>query len=177
MRKVLRLDGHGPKMAQRAIRIDDLMFRIGKQAEGQSFLGAELLVAIGSVHAHAEYNGVLSVIHGLIALEVVGFDGAAGGHVFGVEVEHHPFAAKSIQRNLRAILRWKSESGRILADSWHGLIRGVYFEECNREYKNSGQSEEEQLLHVKPPGVKWRTGNWGKRRGWSPCDLWYTYPR
>ena len=71
-------DLEGGKAAQRAIRIDDLMLRVGEQPEGQPFLGAELLVAVGRVQAHAQNYRVGGVKFRLIALEVVRLNRAAG---------------------------------------------------------------------------------------------------
>ncbi len=82
----------GPKCAQRAVLVHHLVIRIRQQVEGQAVLGAELLVAVGRVHAHAQNHGVLGLELGQIVLEVVGLDGAARGHVLGIEVEHHPLA-------------------------------------------------------------------------------------
>ena len=49
------------------------------------------------VHAHAQDDGILGLKLGQVVLEVVGLDGAAGGHVLGIEVEHHPLAAKALR--------------------------------------------------------------------------------
>jgi hypothetical protein len=65
------------KVAQRAVRIHDFVFRVGEQAEGEPFFGAELLVAVRGVDAHAHNDGMIGIEFGLIALEVMGFEGAA----------------------------------------------------------------------------------------------------
>ena len=74
------------------------------------------------------------------ALEVVRFDGAAAGHVLGIEVQDHPFAAKMIEADLAPVLRWKSEIGsrgaRLrygsrVAGGWQQDQRG-----CDCEYEN-----------------------------------------
>ena len=45
---------------------------------------------------HAEDDGVALIELRQIHLEVVGFDGAALGHIFRVEVQHHPLAMKLV---------------------------------------------------------------------------------
>src|SRR5579863_496510 len=156
-------DGHLAEVAERAVLIDDLVRRVSEQAEGQAFLGAELLVAIGRVDADAEDDGVVGVILGLVALEVVRLDGAALGHVLGVEVEHDPLAVEAVERDLRAILRGEGEGWRGLAHCGHGLVVGRSDGQesgsdhnNDRRDKNSGDGKKEGFSHV---DLRWLDGS------------------
>jgi len=50
-------------------------------------------VARNRIHAHAQDHRIVPLILGQIFLELVRLHGAAGGHVLGIEVQHHPLAA------------------------------------------------------------------------------------
>src|ERR1039457_249373 len=91
-------------VAQGTVGIHDGVVGVGEQAEGQSLLRAELLVAVGRVHADAHNDRILRLILRQVALEVMSLKSAARSHVLGVEVEYDPFAAKAPQRYLGAIL-------------------------------------------------------------------------
>jgi hypothetical protein len=95
---------------------------VGKQVEGQPILGAELLVAVDRVHAHAEDHGVLGLELRQRVLKLVRLDGAAARHVLGIEVEHDPLAAIAIERDRLAGLRGQGEGGRDLAYGGHGGV-------------------------------------------------------
>jgi len=77
----------------RAILRRNRRLSVGEQLEVQTFLGAELLVRLFILRADAEDHGVFCFELGEVALEAVGFDGAAGREVLGIEIEDHPFAA------------------------------------------------------------------------------------
>jgi hypothetical protein len=71
---------------------------------------------------------------------------AAPSHVFGVKVQDHPFAAKAVERNLRAILRGKGEAWRCLSNGGHGLlIVCMDGNECNRKYHDGGEGKENRF--------------------------------
>src|SRR5271167_621369 len=65
------------KIRQRTVGSAHLAVTVGQQLEVQSFFGAELLMRVNAVDAHAQHHrmalGVLRLIH----LEVVGFAGTA----------------------------------------------------------------------------------------------------
>src|ERR1700679_1974214 len=101
-------DRDSGKSAERAIRADDFVVGIGKQMEGQRILGAELLVAVDRVNAHAEYHCVLGVESRQRVLKLVRLNGAAGGHVLRLEVKDNPLPTKAIERDRLAGLRRQS---------------------------------------------------------------------
>ena len=68
------------------------MVWVGEELEAEGVLGAPGLVAFDGVEADAEDDGVQCVILRHVALEAVGFDGAAGGLILRVEVEDDPLA-------------------------------------------------------------------------------------
>ena len=69
------------------------------------------------------------------------FDGAAGGHVFGVEVEDNPLAVEAIQGNLGAILRGESERWRALPRRGKGIIRRTGDAKGKRERQNCSKED------------------------------------
>ena len=124
MRKVLRVDILKPRMLVSEPYCFETAFPgVGGQFESEPLLCAEVLVAAGRIDADAYDDGVVFVVEGEIALEVVGFDGAAGGVVFRIEVEHHPLAFEIMQADAAAVLRRQGEIGRGLADLRDG-VRG-----------------------------------------------------
>jgi hypothetical protein len=151
-------DGHGAVVTERAVLIHHLVLRVGEQAEGQPFLGAELLVAVGRVDADADDDRVLGLELRKVALEVMRLDRAALGHVLGIEVEHDPLALEAVEGDLRAVLRWQREARRNIAHSGHRLIVGMDCDISNRQHQRRGKNEEEGFSHGGPP-VDW-TGNW-----------------
>jgi hypothetical protein len=75
----------------------DFVLGVREQLEFQSFLGAELLVRIGVLHADAENRGVIALLLRQVALEVVGLDGASRREVFRMKIKYDPFAAEIVQ--------------------------------------------------------------------------------
>ena len=71
-----------------AVLIDHLVVGVGEELEGESFLGAELPCGESTVSSETPTTAALRAVYfALIALEVVGFNGAALGLILGVEVE------------------------------------------------------------------------------------------
>ena len=66
-----------------AVGVDDLVVGVGQQLEAEGVLGAPGPVALDGVEADAEDDGVVGVVLGQVALEVVRFDGAARVWSFG----------------------------------------------------------------------------------------------
>lgn len=60
-----------------AVEVDDLVLRVGEHLEGEAVFCAPGLVALDGVHGDAEDDGVGGLVLGQVALEVVGFHGAA----------------------------------------------------------------------------------------------------
>src|ERR1039457_3757046 len=111
--------------AQRPVLVHHFLIRIGEQLERQALFGAELLVAIGGIHADADDDGVLLLVLRQVLLKVVRFNGAALRHVFRVEVQHHPLSTKLLQADLATLLGRQRELGRRLSDLRHvGRARG-----------------------------------------------------
>src|SRR5581483_3882224 len=89
------------------------------------------------------------ILGGKIALRILKFvslDGAASGHVFGIEVEHHPLAVVLVEGDRGAILRRQGECGRSLASLRHGVFRH-YPGRWNRGHDRYSQSKTSKLLH------------------------------
>jgi len=105
------------------VGIDDLVVWVGEELKAEGVLRAPGLVAFDGVEADAEDDGVGSVILGDVALEVVGFDGAAGGLVLGVEVEDDPLALVVGEADGLVFLGGQGEVGRGRA-SLYGVCRG-----------------------------------------------------
>jgi hypothetical protein len=106
-----------------AIGVNDFVVGIGEELEAEGVLRTPGLVAFDGVEADAEDDGVGSVILGEVALEVVGFDGAAGGLVLGVEVEDDPLALVVGEADRLVFLGGQGEVGRGRA-SLYGVCRG-----------------------------------------------------
>jgi hypothetical protein len=94
-----------------AILVDDLVFRVREELEGQALLCAEALVAVRGVEADAQHGGVECGVFVEVTLKVVGLDGAAGGLVLGVEVENDPFAFVVGEANGGIVLRRQGKAG------------------------------------------------------------------
>jgi len=103
---------HHPVRRQRTVVADHFFTRVGQELERQAFLGAELLVRIDIIGADAYDGGFLRRVLIQIALEVVGFDGAALRHVFRIKVEDHPLTAELLQADGFALLGLKLEIRR-----------------------------------------------------------------
>ena len=67
-----------------------------------------------------------------------------GGHVLGVEVEHHPLAAVLIERDGRAVLRGQGKGGRVLAHGGHGVIGRAGREKGNCGHNGDSRHDERQ---------------------------------
>ena len=76
-----------------AVEVDEGEVGVGDEGEGQGVLFDELGVALDGVWADAEEEGFLGDLGPGVA-EGAGLGGAAGGVVFGVEVEDDFLAAK-----------------------------------------------------------------------------------
>src|SRR5882762_9905250 len=61
--------------------------------------------------ADAEDDGIFQFELSEVALEIVGFHGAAAGEILGIEIEEDPFAAKFAEAEWLAVLRFQSEIG------------------------------------------------------------------
>ncbi|HYW40733.1 MAG TPA: hypothetical protein VE957_21710 [Terriglobales bacterium] len=68
-----------PEVGQRVISTRHFVVGVSQQLKVQPFLGAEPLVRVGAVHADPKHHGILLLVLGLIALEVVRLYGAAAG--------------------------------------------------------------------------------------------------
>ncbi len=106
-----------------AVGIDDFVVGVGEELEAEGILRAPGFVAFDGVEADAEDDRVGRVILGDVALEVVSFDGAAGGLVLGVEVEDNPLAFVVGEADGLVFLRGQGEVGRGRA-SLYGVCRG-----------------------------------------------------
>jgi hypothetical protein len=104
------------KICERSVGVRHFVVGVGEEFEVESFFGAELFVGVDGVEAHAQNYGVAVGVLRLVHLKLVGFAGSTWGLVFGVEVEHHPFAAVVLQTNGRSILRWQGELGSVAAN-------------------------------------------------------------
>src|SRR5580700_2909063 len=89
----------------RVILSRDFLIRVRQKLEGQALFCAKLLVRLLILHAHAENHGVLRLILGQVALEIVGFDRAPGGHILRIKIEHHPLALEIMQADGLSFLR------------------------------------------------------------------------
>ncbi len=76
-----------------AVGVDDGVVFVGDEGEGEGVLLDELGVALDGISADAEEEGFLGDLGPGVA-EGAGLLGAAGGVVFGVEVEDDFLAAK-----------------------------------------------------------------------------------
>jgi hypothetical protein len=85
---------------------------VGQEFEVQALFGAEFFVRVDAVEAYAEDDRVVVRVFRLVDLEVVGFAGAAGGLILGIEIQDDPLAAIIVQANRRAFLRGQGEVGR-----------------------------------------------------------------
>ena len=74
------------------VGVDDFVVWVCEEFKGEGLLGAEGFVAIDGIEGDADYGSVEGGVPGLIALEVVGLDGAALCLVLGIEVEDDPLA-------------------------------------------------------------------------------------
>src|SRR6266446_4133884 len=61
--------------------------------------------------ADAEDHGIFQFELSEVTLEIAGFHGATAGEILGIEIEHHPFAAESVEAEGLSVLRVQSEIG------------------------------------------------------------------
>jgi hypothetical protein len=94
-----------------AVGIDDFMVGVGEHLEVEGVLGAPGFVAFDGIEADTEDDGVEGMILIEVALEVVGFNGASLGLIFGVEVENHPLAFEVAEADGLVFLRGQGEVG------------------------------------------------------------------
>src|SRR6516164_2423929 len=101
------------KVHHRIVFSGHITFPVRQKLKGQALFGAEFLMGFFVLHTDTENNRVLGVILAEVPLEIVCFDGAAGGHVLGVKVQHHPFALVIVQADGLSILRIQREVRRL----------------------------------------------------------------
>ena len=108
-----------------AILVDDFMVGIGEEFEAEGIFGAPGFVSFHGVEGDAEDDGVGGVVLGLVALEVMGLDGATLGLVLGVEVEDDPLALVVGEGDGLVFLGGQGEVGSGCADG--NGVGGVSF--------------------------------------------------
>jgi len=81
---------HDSEVAQRTVGLGDLVVRVRQQFEIEALFGAELLVRIDAIEAHAQNNSMVFGVLGLVHLKLVGFAGSTGSLIFGIEIENDP---------------------------------------------------------------------------------------
>jgi len=146
------LDAH--VVAHGSIERYDFLILIAQKFEAQAFLGTEFFVAAGRVDtdAHNHRTQFLILVH--VLLEIVGFNGAARGHVLGIEVKHYPLAAETVETDVGTILRWQSEVGRHLTSLRQGgIIRFSTDGQGGTGEQNHQDSDESNscFFHGNPP--------------------------
>lgn len=104
--------------SERTIFGDYLFIGVGEQTKGEAFFRTELLVRIDVIGADSNDGGLLRVVLGKIALEIMGFDGAATSHILWIEVQHHPLAVEILQTDRFALLRLQREVRRLCTYGW-----------------------------------------------------------
>ena len=94
-------------------------------------------------------------------------NGAAAGHVLGIEVENHPLTAIAIKRDRLAGLRGQGECGRGLAYGGHRLVVSVGgYEGHGDSDQNHRESDQQNLIHEEPPkGREQGVGNQEQKAG------------
>src|SRR5579883_91097 len=143
-------------IAQRTVLRHHLLVRITQQREVQPVFRAELLVAVHCVHAHAKNHSIGFLELLLVALEIVGLNRAAGGHVLGIEVEHHPLAAEAVETDRFAFLRRQREIRCLLAHLRKRLIAvgKTARHKYNRKYGNGCNHKQRNPGHRVSPSSK-----------------------
>src|ERR1700733_13012734 len=141
-------------VAHGSIESYDLLVLIAQKLEAQAFLGTEFFVAAGRVDTDAHYHGTQFLILVHVLLKIVGFNGAASGHVLGIEVKHHPLAAETVETDVGTILRWQSKVGRHLTSLRQGgIIRFSTDGQGGTSEQNHQDSDESnsRFFHGNPP--------------------------
>lgn len=126
-----------------AVLVDNFVAGVGEEFESEVFLGAEAFVGLGGVEGDAEDGGVEGVVFGLVALEVMGFEGAAAGFVFRVKVEDDEFAFVVAKGDLFVFLRGEGEGGSAGAFGEEAFGGGGDGAACGQEAAGEGKGEEE----------------------------------
>src|SRR5262249_19113590 len=120
------------------------------QLEAEAFLRAEVLVRLRGVHADSDDDGVGRLVLRQVALEVMGFERAAGGEVLRIEVQNDPLPAKVLELRGLAFLAGQRERRTRRADSRNR--EGA--QPCGREDgggENEKLSSHSSLLFVRNP--------------------------
>ena len=84
--------------------VDERVFGVGNEAEGEVVFLDELLVFLGIVDAHADDFEAGGLELGVVVAEVARFAGAPWSAVFGVEVEGESFACEVGESDFVAVL-------------------------------------------------------------------------
>lgn len=102
------------------VGFDHVHGRIAEQVDFEFELGNKVLMALRIVSTDAKDDGIegLQILKGFG--ELAGFKGAAGGVIFGIKINHKPFARKIAKGNGGVILVWKAEiRGRVAKGKGH----------------------------------------------------------
>src|SRR5690606_9651773 len=125
-----------------AVRLGDPVIRVREQPEVQAVLLAELPVRLDGVRAHAQHDRAarVQVLHAVA--ELARLDGAAGGVVLGIEVEHDLAATQVGQADGRAVVRLELEVGGDVVRLQHawapGRVPGRAIRSLGAEYGVGG---------------------------------------
>jgi len=139
-----------------AVGVDDFVVGVGEQFEGERIFGAEGFVAFDGVERDTEYDSVECVVLGQVALEVMGLNGAAAGHVFGIKVEDNPFSLVLRERYRSVFLRGQAEAGS--GSAWLEDIGCVHINtDTARGHDAEDDSDANTFANHRnsPCGVKW----------------------
>jgi hypothetical protein len=98
------------------------MIFIGDEDEGQVVLGLELGMALGSIWADPDDDGVAFLNGFMIVTEAAGLLRSARGIVFAVEIHHHALAAQAGEFHRLPVLIRQGEVGSRAANfEGHGF--------------------------------------------------------
>jgi len=141
-------------VAHGSIERYDFLILIAQKFEAQAFLGTEFLVTAGRVDTDAHDYGTQFLILVHVLLKIVRFNGAAGGHVLGIEVKDHPLATETVETDVGTILRRQSKVGRHLTGLRQGgIIRFSTDGQGGTGEQNHQDSDESnsRFFHGNPP--------------------------
>ena len=152
------------------VLVYDFVVWIGEELEAEGIFGAPGFVSFDGIEGDTEDYGVGGVVLGLIALEVMSFDGAALGLILGVEVEDDPFAFVVGEGDWLVLLGGQGEVGCGCADG--DGVSGMSFggEATERDHAQD-ESKRESFTHRYSPLVK--LCNYTRGRGvvgWRDVD-------
>src|SRR6185295_4879054 len=99
-----------------AVGLRDRGLFVAQQREGQVELLDELLVRLFAVQAHTENDGSRLLHRSDGIAKVARFLGTTGGVIFGVKIEHHLLARKTLQADPLSRLVGKRQSGSLVTD-------------------------------------------------------------